>query len=88
MGSVLEKYLFLLGSQRGYAFTPEVMGMAIPAIAKPARRAEESSLPTLSDFSLLIRANREVNGDWKIHGVTLFLALPGKCVTDASGLYQ
>ena len=56
MGSVLEKYLFLLGSQRGYAFTPEGMGMAIPAIAKPTRRAEESSLPALSDFSLLIRA--------------------------------
>jgi hypothetical protein len=56
MGSVLEKYLFLLGSQSGYAFTPEGMGMAIPAIAKPTRRAEESSLPALSDFSLLIRA--------------------------------
>ena len=26
MGSVLEKYLFLLGSQRGYAFTPEGIG--------------------------------------------------------------
>ena len=38
MGSVLEKYLFLLGSQRGYAFAPEGMGVAPRTVQKFSTR--------------------------------------------------
>ena len=44
MGSVLEKYLFLLGSQRGYAFTPEGIGGWLRERSKSSRR-------TLSGFT-------------------------------------